>query len=161
MSSPIPEYSAQTLEEIHAVAESVTDEIPMNTLLRDALQEAEERIISLTRTIEEKENLHKKDIETIAHHLIKAAREYEWCSVYDNKYEELNEELTVKLPSRQKQFLITGKVLVDLRVYARLDFDAGNEEAKAYLYDAEYRDILDASEFYTREFQDVEIRPIS
>lgn len=152
-----------------------------NDIAEGKLRLANEKIANLEATLETVQNLlaesmeqtrqritaHEKDVHTIAVHLVKAAREYDWCGTYDTKIEYINDELTVKLPPRNMRYWVEGKITLNFRTEMMMDFDIEEEsnedkerEARNYLMEMGTYDLQNAVDHYSREFTEINVRKL-
>lgn len=76
-------------------------------------------------------NNYSSDIEKIGQRLISEADDRGWCSVYDDVINDLNRELHMELPLRERTFKFQAKytVYVDVEVEGT-DYDDALEEAQ-------------------------------
>lgn len=67
---------------------------------------------------------HESDIARIGERLITEATDRSWCSEYDGIIEDLNSELSVELPSREREYRVTWTETFSTTVSARNEDDA-------------------------------------
>ena len=58
---------------------------------------------------------HNTDIDTIGEMLIYEAEERDWCSMYDDFIKNVNERLSIKLPERERSFVVEISAIVRMQ----------------------------------------------
>lgn len=95
---------------------------------KQAVEEADlrNRLAVAQRRLEEARELHRGDIETIGERLISEANDRSWCGQYDEIVDELNRDLSVELPTREKEYTVSVDIRVEVRVSATGELEAHN-----------------------------------
>lgn len=88
---------------------------------------AEGRLQSSAALLDEARRAHRADIETIGDKLIEEADDRGWCSVFDNVVGELNASLNVPLSTRERDYLVTIRPTIVVRVRANSEDGAYSE----------------------------------
>lgn len=85
------------------------------------------------RVIEASE-AHYADIKLIGDALIAEANDRGWCSVYDSFVDDLNKQLTISLPSREREFFVTQtyRLTRTRTIFATTTEDAGSRAEIAF-----------------------------
>lgn len=103
----------------------------------------EVRLGQLRADLDAAQEKHRADIATIGERLQREAKDRSWCSEYDRAIEELNRDLHVELPPREREYTVTVTARVDITVSA-VDEDAAREAARQIAENVESR--VDSSE---------------
>lgn len=65
-----------------------------------------DRVTELERELERAKQAHRDDIAAIGERLIAEARSHAWCSEYDDVINDLNDEISVELPPRNRDYTV-------------------------------------------------------
>jgi uncharacterized protein YdiU (UPF0061 family) len=79
---------------------------------------------------------HATDILTIGQKLIEEANDRDWCEEYDTIVEELNGDLHITLPVREREFTVEVSVVLTITVSAQ-DADSAESSARLIAGDVE------------------------
>lgn len=102
------------------------------------IAEYDQRLSSITGTLDQARLNHRRDIELIGETLLEQAERRDWCGEYDQVVDGLNRRLNIDLPTRDRDY--------DVRVVVTITVNASSEDRASDQVDSEIRRLRDRGE---------------
>ena len=118
-------YNNDTLVAAIASGSTIDEATILN--LRSQLAEANTLLASVRERLGEAREQHASDIATIGNKLVIEADYRGWCAEFDTIVNELNSDLHVTLPTREREYTVTLEVTVVINVTATSEEDARSQ----------------------------------
>lgn len=107
-----------------AITQGSAQDAELIANLRQLLDTQSFQLASVRESLRESRNRHVADIATIGEKLIGEANDRDWCEEYDTIVEELNGDLHITLPVREREFTVEVSVVLTITVNAKDEADA-------------------------------------
>ncbi|MEU7906401.1 hypothetical protein [Actinoplanes sp. NPDC049118] len=143
-----------------AITSSSDTDVHGQQELPDVLTAAHAAVEQQRQRADAAEQRHRDDIARIGERLIQEADDRGWCRVYDRVIDELNEDLTIELPLRERVFDVTTTIELRIRVTATSE-EAARGLAEDLVRTAESRlDAMSSITAFPQAADNYEVDPV-